>query len=351
MPPGQKGAPAAHIRDQTCRVTGYNNSLDAAHIIPAAEASWFDSNKMKRYCSIRDGLKLIDDERNHIVLRRDIHPLFDARKLLIIAKAGSSPSAVAASSSTGADAVPLSRETVPSQLVLHVLPSGSNELIELYHNRRLQNPIRGIMVEFLFARFAWTLFKGSTSPFLDGCLSYAVRLFDPATGLQRTEQRAGPVRPTLRALFPPASRGSSSRKRQFSVATTECLDEAASDYGIDDDTDHYGSESQRSRGSSYDGVEAMMDRLNEKSLRLGGQIDYDDDLKEPRPRGRPLTSWPVTAVLDAERSPGRVAERRSVGEDDKHDGDDNKTMLGIRKRSLRNMEEDGDGPRQRRKQS
>ncbi|KAL5866557.1 hypothetical protein ACKVWC_010451 [Pyricularia oryzae] len=41
------------------------------------------------------------------------------------------------------------------QIALHVLlPSESDQMLELYHNRQLQ-PLRDIAVEFLFSRFAW----------------------------------------------------------------------------------------------------------------------------------------------------------------------------------------------------
>ncbi|KAK0631277.1 hypothetical protein B0T14DRAFT_934 [Immersiella caudata] len=52
-----------------------------------------------------------------------------------------------------------------AELVTHVLrPNDSPELLGLYHNRPLQ-PIHGISVGFLFARFVWSLSTDKHLPF------------------------------------------------------------------------------------------------------------------------------------------------------------------------------------------
>ena len=63
-----------------------------------------------------------------------------------------------------------------------MLPSGSDQLPALYHNRAPQHPVSGLAVEFLFARFAWTLFADENMSFLRGLAKHNVLLFDPSEG-------------------------------------------------------------------------------------------------------------------------------------------------------------------------
>ncbi|KAI3328245.1 hypothetical protein F4824DRAFT_154653 [Ustulina deusta] len=62
-------------RDRNCRVTGYSEATEVAHLGPSACSSWFDRNGMSRYCSnpIPLGTRFtIDDDKNGILLRRDL---------------------------------------------------------------------------------------------------------------------------------------------------------------------------------------------------------------------------------------------------------------------------------------
>jgi len=78
-----------------------------------------------------------------------------------------------------------------AELVIHVLrPTGSPELVGLYHNRSPQ-PIRGVSVECLFARFAWSLLTKKHLPFFESGLEYAVRLWDEAKGEAETKTLRG----------------------------------------------------------------------------------------------------------------------------------------------------------------
>ncbi|KAK3077078.1 hypothetical protein LTS18_011261, partial [Coniosporium uncinatum] len=68
----------------------------------------------------RADAEFIDDVRNAILLRSDIHKFFDDKRIAFVPK----PS-----------------ESLPSTsaLVVHVcIPGNTNELIDLYHNRSLQ---------------------------------------------------------------------------------------------------------------------------------------------------------------------------------------------------------------------
>lgn len=69
-----------------------------------------------------------------IVLRKDLHHLFDQRRFTF--------------------AVRDSTDGRGSELIIHVLdPQSSTELIDLYHNRQMQ-PLTDISLRLLFARFA-----------------------------------------------------------------------------------------------------------------------------------------------------------------------------------------------------
>ena len=119
---------------------------------------------MQRYCRLQSRLNPINDDSNLILLRSDMHRLFDKRRFTIAPK-------------TSSDSLP--------NIVLHVLlPNMHSELHTLYHNRRLHGAATGISIEFLFARFAWSILCAEMYPFLKGPYVYAVKLFDLKTGEQ-----------------------------------------------------------------------------------------------------------------------------------------------------------------------
>jgi hypothetical protein len=131
-----------------------------------------------------------------------LHHLFDARRFTFLPKRFGT----CASEST--------------ELVTHVLlPSGSPELVGLYHNRSPQ-PIRGISVECLFARFAWSLFTDEHIPFFGSGLEYAVRLWDEAKGEAETRTLRGLDVKSKAQVFEPTrsqSRSVSPKKRSLST--------------------------------------------------------------------------------------------------------------------------------------
>ncbi|POR32602.1 Uncharacterized protein TPAR_07172 [Tolypocladium paradoxum] len=171
--PTLKGPAAAMDRDITCRVSGYMDAVEKAHLVPEGERLWFVSNRMDRYCRRPLEVSAISDDKNILILRKDLHHLFDARRFTFV------PKRFGACTSEFAE------------LVTHVLlPSGSPELVGLYHNRSPQ-PIRGISVECLFARFAWSLFADEHIPFFQSDLEYAVRLWDKAKGEAETQTLRG----------------------------------------------------------------------------------------------------------------------------------------------------------------
>ncbi|KAK3367396.1 hypothetical protein B0T24DRAFT_635758 [Lasiosphaeria ovina] len=162
--PTLKGPAAAMDRDITCRVSGYMDGVEKAHLVPEGERLWFVSNRMDRYCRRPLEVSAINDDKNILVLRKDLHHLFDARRFTFV------PKRFGACASEHA------------QVVTHVLlPSGSPEFVGLYHNRSPQL-ICGISVECLFARFAWSIFTDEHIPFFQSDLEYTVRLWDKAKG-------------------------------------------------------------------------------------------------------------------------------------------------------------------------
>ena len=50
--PTLKGPAAAMDRDITCRVSGYMDGVEKAHLVPEGERLWFVSNKMDRYYTV-----------------------------------------------------------------------------------------------------------------------------------------------------------------------------------------------------------------------------------------------------------------------------------------------------------
>ena len=131
---------AIRQRDVTCRITAFESVTEVAHLIPEHERQWFLSNSMSEWNSFLtlDPGNLLRDPGNVVLLRSDMHKSFDQRRFVFFPK-----------DSDG--------------FVLHMLES-SSDIGQLYHNTRLS--ITQCSLEFLFTRFAWSIF-----PFLLGFLS------------------------------------------------------------------------------------------------------------------------------------------------------------------------------------
>ncbi|KAK5687979.1 hypothetical protein LTR17_026599 [Elasticomyces elasticus] len=133
------GAEAALARDQACRLTDSKEAVQAAHIIPKAEREWFALNSMPSYCRMDPtaGATVIDRSSNGILLRSDIHKLWDTYRLFFVPK----------SSGQGSETTLVARVTALSA-----------ELVKLYHNIPLQE-LKGISKECLLARFAYGVLR------------------------------------------------------------------------------------------------------------------------------------------------------------------------------------------------
>ena len=129
---------AITARDRTCRLTNAVEGLEVAHIVPAREEAWFDSNSMGNYTMDVNAKASVGDGANMMLLRADVHSLYDKDKWTIVPK--------------------------DTSLVFHLL-SPSLELSRLYHNVPLQDNLNGVSMEYLLAAFARAIFP-SLVPFL-----------------------------------------------------------------------------------------------------------------------------------------------------------------------------------------
>lgn len=126
-------------RDETCRLSNHFERTEQAHLVPQKEELWFNRNMMGKY---RTSNRRPDDHTtksldNMILLRSDIHGLFDQQQIAFLPKPA--------------------QDTDQYSMVAHILVSSrSTELVDLYHNVPLLQ-LTNIPLEYLFARFAWSV--------------------------------------------------------------------------------------------------------------------------------------------------------------------------------------------------
>ncbi|KAH0425471.1 piwi domain-containing protein [Colletotrichum camelliae] len=159
-----------------CALTNHGFGLTNAHVVPREEAEWFMRNGMSRYgVDMRD----VNDSRNMIRLRADIHRCFDTRMFSIVPK----PEYASADPDTS----PLDRSIA---YVLHVFGSNIEEFSDMYHNtcfQYLDNTSR----EYLFARFAWTILILLKPFVLAGMNRSVIRNNSQVAGTWVTEELSG----------------------------------------------------------------------------------------------------------------------------------------------------------------
>lgn len=143
-------------RDVSCRITAHREGTQTAHLVPTSEAVWFNHNTMNKYAV---DVETVNDGRNLILLRSDLHSIFDARKFAVVPK------------------LPHAEEK-PAFVVHALVSNARSEIVQLYHDVTLQ-PLTEIAIEFLFARFAWTIIR-SANNFLGGGVPRALRVRDGA---------------------------------------------------------------------------------------------------------------------------------------------------------------------------
>lgn len=229
---------------------------------------------MQRYCCHPEELNPIDDERNLLLLRRDLHYLMDQRRFALIPKV------------TSADN--------PPKLAVHILLTGeSAELVRLYHSRAPQT-ITGIPVQLLLARFAWSIFTDTILTFFKGSQEYAVLAFNLESGKHVTKRLSSPYIRSISSLFGPYSRSRSvsPRKRNVDEIAQHAL------------TAH----------NDIDDISLMVDQLGSRQY-LGG---YEQEERRGRRRKR---SWHDIEIS----TPDLVGSVPSVATADDNFGDETTT--------------------------
>ncbi|KAI1497540.1 hypothetical protein F5X99DRAFT_432968 [Biscogniauxia marginata] len=163
---------------------------------------WFNTNQMSQYSSRPEALaaNATDDVRNAVLLRSDLHGLLDQRRFTLVPKAG--------------------------VWVVHAL-SGlpSDELAALYHNVALQ-PLCGLAVEYVFARFAWTVLTQGT--FLRAGVPRRLVVVEGEESVVSVKNVSGLE---CRTKFAPTLPGTKSRSQS---PKKRARDDAAEDNGFDE---------------------------------------------------------------------------------------------------------------------
>ncbi|OAA36807.1 hypothetical protein ISF_09940 [Cordyceps fumosorosea ARSEF 2679] len=120
-------------RDGSCRLTASTIGAEIAHFIPRTEDAWFVANQMFQYSSRPEAVitNKTNNPRNAILMGSQLHSVYDQRQFVVVPKWGA--------------------------WLIHVL-SGRHEeeLASVYHNVP-PKLLSGLAVEYVFARFAWTV--------------------------------------------------------------------------------------------------------------------------------------------------------------------------------------------------
>lgn len=204
-PPSLSGPPAVMVRDGGCSISGYIDGVELAHLILAKEKERFVSNQMSKYCRFTTSQhRIMSDDQNIVLLRSDLHNLFDMRHISMVPK------------QVDIDT------THPPQLLVHILnPGTSAQIVPLYHNRCLQ-PIQGLSKEFMFARFAWSLFTDECIPFVSWPGMFNILLWNKITNLVETRVCTSKDVSSFSQVFDSSirsqSRSISPKKRQMTDA-------------------------------------------------------------------------------------------------------------------------------------
>ncbi|KAA8914059.1 hypothetical protein FN846DRAFT_790004, partial [Sphaerosporella brunnea] len=119
--------------DAACRLSGFRDACESAHIIPCEQNDWFVRNGMGLYSQTLQGSATnpTADVRNVVSMRRDLRKSFDDCEFVFLPK--------------GLD------------FYVHFL-SPTLDFGPLFHNRAVSALAEDVAPAFLYARFAWALF-------------------------------------------------------------------------------------------------------------------------------------------------------------------------------------------------
>jgi HNH endonuclease len=222
-------------RDISCRITQCKESTEIAHIIPSSEMDWYRSRAMSRHADFNDA-------SNAVLLRPDVHKIWDSKKFTIIPR--------------------LSGEV--SALVVHVFGRNcSDEVVRLYHDVKLQ-PVFGVKLELLHARFAWTLFSCYVEEFLKQDVkrwlrvrnengSYESRLCSPQECRDyATRARSSSPSKRSRTQTSQADAEDDGFQRERSLSCTSCGSNSLTEEAEQEYPDEQGRGRKRRRSCSHD---------------------------------------------------------------------------------------------------
>ncbi|RYC79448.1 hypothetical protein BFJ63_vAg17672 [Fusarium oxysporum f. sp. narcissi] len=176
----------ARERDDGCRITGSFLPTELAHIIPQAQSEWWQKNLMYTYVANPDESFDAKCPDNTILLRCDLHKMWDDNRFAILPKAGG--------------------------WYTHVLlNSTTTELEQEYHNLQLQ-PLRGVSRHFFFCRFALAIF--AKSAFLRQRIRRKLVILDRSGSSKVREMSVDEYKELINLAARGTSRSSSPTKRQ-----------------------------------------------------------------------------------------------------------------------------------------
>ena len=151
----------------------------------------------------RPRLPLIDDAQNAILLRSDIHTMFDQKRFAIVPKS--------------------------SILLVHIVTRPQTQMTNLYHNVSLQ-PLVDVAIQHVLARFAWTIFAQSEE-FIEQGLTRTLCTYIGDGRTKIADFSGDDCRQLLRGT---KSRSQSSRKRNRSGIVTPAEEEEEYKEGLEE---------------------------------------------------------------------------------------------------------------------
>ncbi|KAI1477114.1 hypothetical protein F4774DRAFT_217363 [Daldinia eschscholtzii] len=161
------------LKTTPCFLSNVDNAIELAHIVPKQEVSWATRNEI-RLVFYPASDNVIEDWRNQVPLRKDLHFLWDHSYFTLFPKS-ITPT-----------------EPRDYRLCLHVSRIGDN-LFKAYENiGKYQNimvtTLQGVPAELLFYRFVWNLFDPNIFKFFKASSEFYVKVISrsPSGGLEES---------------------------------------------------------------------------------------------------------------------------------------------------------------------
>ncbi|RKL20547.1 hypothetical protein BFJ72_g15020 [Fusarium proliferatum] len=246
----------ARQRDSGYRIIGSFLPTELAHIIPQAQSDWWQKNLMYTYVTNADESFDAKCPDNTILLRCDMHKMWDDDRFAVLPKAGG--------------------------WYTHVLlNSTTTEVEQEYHNVQLQ-PLRGVSRYFFFCRFALAIFaKGA---FLRQRIRRNLAILDHSGSSKVREMSVDEYKELTNLAARGTSRSTSPTKRQRRDQSQSSPQSEA--FSHVDDTPEDDADQEFTRGRS---------RKRAGSPILPDDVDMDGTFapSSPPPKRQRLTDTPV----------------------------------------------------------